>query len=106
MTTAITIQHTPGCPNAALARQRIEAAFSELGRTPPAIVLEEVAGPDDAARLGFQGSPALLIDGVDHFAPGTGVPAFACRTYATTAGPDGAPSIEQIIAVLDTAEES
>ncbi|MGH9087854.1 MAG: hypothetical protein ACRDYZ_07045 [Acidimicrobiales bacterium] len=62
MITEITIQHTPECPNAALAR--------------------------------------------DRFAPRTGAPAFACRTYATEAGSIGVPSVEQIVDALTAGEGS
>lgn len=100
MTTQITIQHTPGCPNVALARQRVEAAVGQLDGPAPAVSVEEIPDPDEATRRGFYGSPTLLFDGVDAFARKNVTPAFACRTYDTDIGPDGAPSVRQVLAVL------
>lgn len=100
MTTQITIQHTPGCPNAAIARARVDTAVGQLDGPVPAVSLEEIADPGEATRRGFVGSPALLFDGVDVFATAGTAPAFACRTYDTDSGADGAPSVGQILAVL------
>ncbi len=106
MTSQITIQHIPGCPNAPLARQRVQDAIFELHSPAPAVVMEEIADPDEAARLGFRGSPALLFDGVDRIASPANPPAFACRTYATEDGPEGAPSVRQILEALTPKESS
>ena len=106
MPTQITIVHTPGCPHARLARQRVEAAIAELGGPAPAIVVEEIADPDAAVRRDFRGSPALVADGVDLFAAPAGTPGFACRTYATEAGIEGAPSVRQIVEALRSVQGS
>jgi hypothetical protein len=100
MTETITIVHTPGCPNVALLRQRIADALARLAGPVPDVVVEEIADPDEAARRRFHGSPALLVDGVDPFAEPETPPAFACRSYRTDTGIEGAPSVDQIIAAL------
>jgi hypothetical protein len=100
MAETITILHTPGCPNVALVRQRLADALARLPRRPPRVVVEEVTDPDEASRRRFHGSPALLIDDVDPFVPPQSPPAFACRTYRTEAGVEGAPSVDQIVAAL------
>ena len=100
MAHTITIRHTPGCPNLHLARQRVATALAHLNTSAFQISVEEVTDPDEAARRGFAGSPAILVDGTDPFAPLGGVSAFACRTYRTGAGSDGAPSVDQLVAVL------
>ena len=105
MTKQIIIRHIPDCPNATLARQRVEAAISHIQGPVPTVVVEEVADLDEAARRDFHGSPTLLFDGIDPFAPPTGGPAFACRTYATDSGREGAPSIHQIIKALGSGEK-
>ncbi|MDA8300336.1 MAG: thioredoxin family protein [Actinomycetota bacterium] len=103
MVRTITILHTPGCPNVALLLQRLADALARFPGPAPRVVVEEVADPDEAAQRHFHGSPALLVDGVDPFA-GTETPAaFACRTYRSEAGAEGAPSVDQIVAAL-TAE--
>ena len=98
MADTITILHTPGCPNVALVRQRLADALARLPGPAPRVVVEEVADPDDASRRHFHGSPALLIDGIDPFVPPESPPAFACRTYRTETGVEGAPSVDQIVA--------
>ncbi len=100
MADTITILHTPGCPNVALVRQRLADALARLPGPAPRVVVEEVADPDEASRRSFHGSPALLIDGIDLFAGPETPPAFACRTYRTETGVEGAPSVEQIVAAL------
>ena len=100
MADTITILHTPGCPNVDLVRQRLADALARFPGPAPQVVIEEVADPDEAGRRRFHGSPALLVDGVDPFAGPETPAAFACRTYRTETGVEGAPSVEQIVAAL------
>jgi hypothetical protein len=100
MTRTITIVHTPGCPNLALLRERLDEALARRHTPDSQVSIEEVADPTDAARRGLYGSPALLVDGVDPFAGPDSEPAFSCRVYRTESGVEGAPSVEQIVAVL------
>lgn len=106
MARTITILHTAGCPNVALLRQRLADALARLPGPAPRVVVEEVADPEDASRRRFQGSPTLLVDGTDPFAAPASPPAFACRTYRTKAGIEGAPSVDQIVAALTPGEET
>ena len=100
MADTITILQTPGCPNVALLRQRLADALARFPGPAPRVMIEEVADPEEAGRLGFHGSPALLVDGIDPFASPASPPAIACRTYRTETGVDGAPSVDQIVAAL------
>ena len=100
MADTITILHTPGCPNVALVRERLADALARFPGPAPRVVEEEVADPDEASRRRFHGSPALLVDGVDRFARPETPAAFACRTYRTEIGVEGAPSVDQIVAAL------
>jgi hypothetical protein len=59
-----------------------------------------VPSEEAAERLGFVGSPSILINGVDVFRPPGAAPALACRVYATGDGPQGAPTVEQLRAAL------
>ena len=102
MADTITILHTPGCPNVDLVRQRLADALARFPGPAPQVVIEEVADPDEASRRSFHGSPALLVDGVDLFARPETPAAFACRTYRTESGIEGAPSVDQIVAALGT----
>jgi hypothetical protein len=58
-----------------------------------------VGSPDEAGRLGFRGSPAILASGRDRFARPGGPAGLACR-LCPGAGGDHFPAAEQIQAVL------
>ena len=100
MAPTVTIVHTPGCPHVAVLNERLATALSRVGGTPLHVTLEEITDPDDAVRRGFHGSPALLVDGVDAFAGPDAPTGFACRTYRTETGIEGAPSVEQLVVAL------
>ncbi|MER6994406.1 alkylmercury lyase family protein [Streptomyces sp. NPDC000410] len=79
----ITVLTVADCPNARPALERVTAALD--GR--PALVrLIEVADEAEAARLGMYGSPTILIDGTDPFAPPGAVPSLSCRLYRDADG--------------------
>lgn len=86
-----------GCPNWATAHRRLRALAMELGFT---VLPHKVATPKDAERVGFRGSPTILIDGRDPFARGDEPTGLTCRLYDTPDGPAGAPTSEQLRAVL------
>jgi hypothetical protein len=96
----ITLRYFDGCPNWHLADERLREALAATGRLDVAVEYELVETPEDAERLGFVGSPTLLVDGLDPFAiPGAPV-GLACRVYPTPAGLAGSPTVEQFVAVL------
>lgn len=83
-----------GCPSWKVADERLRVIAAER----PGITLTRhpVDSIDEAQRVGFHGSPSILIDGVDVFAePDAGV-GLACRVYATPDGPAGAPTLDQL----------
>lgn len=53
-----------------------------------------------AQRVGFRGSPTILVDGRDPFASGDEPVGLSCRVYATPDGPAGAPTTDQLREVL------
>ncbi|MCP3822635.1 alkylmercury lyase family protein [Streptomyces sp. A3M-1-3] len=98
----ITIVTVAGCPNAALAQERVAAS---LGARRWPVELVEVTNEQQAQWWGMRGSPTILINGSDPFAD-AGTPAsVACRLYR---GPDGgtdkAPSVADLRRALDIAE--
>lgn len=95
----ITIQSFDGCPNRELLVQRLAEALH--GRSDATISHQDVETPEDAARLGFHGSPTVLIDGVDPFAEEHAPVGLACRVYQTPDGPAGSPTVEQLRAALE-----
>jgi hypothetical protein len=95
----IDLLYIPECPNRSVARGHLELA---LARTRLAATMREreVHSGEEAAVLGMQGSPTILIDGRDPFSDVPGVTALACRLYRREAGWSGAPTVEQLVEVL------
>lgn len=90
--TQITLRYFDACPNRRLAEERVLAVVAELGADRFELVHERIETPEDAARVGFRGSPTVLVDGRDPF-PATGGVGLACRVYRTEAGVEGAPDV-------------
>lgn len=97
----ITLQYFEGCPNWKVADERLRLIAAERPGT--TVTRHRVDTMDEAQRVGFHGSPSILIDGVDVFAePDAGV-GLACRVYATPDGPAGAPTLDQLRAAVSGA---
>jgi hypothetical protein len=97
----ITLQYFEDCPNWKVAEERL--AVIAAGRPDVTLTRQKVETFEEAERVGFHGSPSILIDGVDPFAgPGVGG-GLACRIYQTPQGPSGAPTLEQLRAAVSRA---
>ncbi len=94
---AVQLLYFDGCPNWATADRRLGALATELGFT---VHHHEVTTPEEAERVGFRGSPTILVDGRDPFARGDEPTGLTCRLYDTPDGPAGAPTTDQLRAVL------
>lgn len=95
--TDVRLLHFDGCPNWQVVDARLRTLQAEVAFT---LEHETVETPEDAERLGFRGSPTVLIDGTDPFADGDAPAGLACRVYATPDGPQGFPTLEQLRAAL------
>ena len=73
----MTVQQIDGCPDSGGGERR-------------------AAVHGDAERLGFHGSPTVLVDGVDPFADEHTPVGLACRVFRTPAGLGGSPTVEQL----------
>lgn len=82
-----------GCPNWRATEDRLAALQSTLGFSLRRHLVETL---EEAHRVGFRGSPTILVDGIDPFASGDEPVGLACRIYETPAGPAGAPTDEQL----------
>ena len=89
-----------GCPNWTVAEERLRSALVRVGRGDEAVHRVLVETTEEAERLGFIGSPTIVIDGRDPFASGEERPALACRVFTTPDGRGGSPTVEQLLEVL------
>jgi proline dehydrogenase len=110
MTMRIELLATPDCPHAERAEQILREALTEDGREPH-VHRTYVGDLDDAAGLGFHGSPTIRIDGRDIVPPPREVPiGLACRLYRQPGGGlDGvvpAATIQRVVEERREAEEA
>lgn len=89
-----------GCPNWQETRDRLVTALALAGQSAVTPVLVDVPTAEDAERLGFRGSPTVLIAGRDPFADPDAPCGLACRVFSTPDGLRGAPTVEQLVAAL------
>jgi len=74
----ITVLTVADCPNA---HPTLDLVTTALAGRHAELSLVEVADETEAARLGMYGSPTVLIDGADPFAPPGAEPSLSCRLY-------------------------
>lgn len=96
----MTLLYLDGCQGSDVARDRLMAATRLVGLDETVISYQRVDNMTDAERWGFTGSPTILVDGHDPFAPAEHRIALACRVYQTDAGGDQAPSVAELVAAL------
>ena len=97
----ITLLYFEDCPNWKVAEERLSALAAERGDIRVTRHLVETQA--EAERTGFLGSPSILVDGVDVFAEAGSEVGLSCRRYLTPDGYEGAPTLEQLAAVLSDA---
>lgn len=98
----ITIQYFDGCPQWKLADQRIRHVLEEVSTDDVTLEYQFIDSPETADRLGFHGSPTILIDGRDPFVTGIEQAGMSCRVFLTEDGVQGAPTEAQLSALLTT----
>jgi hypothetical protein len=79
----VTLLYFDDCPNW---RSTHELLMGLATRFPITISTRRVVSDEEAASIGFRGSPTVLIDGVDPFAQPEAPTGLSCRIYWT---PDG-----------------
>jgi hypothetical protein len=90
----VTILHTEHCPNLGPLLNELQEALA--GRGGVTVVTTVVRSEDEATRLGFHGSPTILIDGNDPCPFAAESVGLSCRQYATGDGLRGFPSRAQL----------
>lgn len=98
----ITVQYFDDCPNwkttAAHLNTLVDDGFDA------AIRYELIDTHEVAVARKFHGSPTVLIDGADAFSEDNAHVGLACRVYQTEDGFAGSPSLDQLRAVIASAE--
>ena len=91
----IRLMYFVGCPGWREIDKHLELLASEFPDL--RVHRERIETVEEAERVGFHGSPSLLVDGVDAFAdsapPESGL---FCRLYPTPAGYRAAPTFDQV----------
>jgi hypothetical protein len=88
-----------GCPHARAAEANLRAALANLdiGDAGDVVVRKQLVDTvEEAERVGFLGSPTILIDGHDPFATPGATPGLSCRVYVTDVGLAGTPTVTQL----------
>ncbi len=87
----------PGCPNIEPTIQSLTSVAASL-QVNAAITCQFVSEADDLTKIGFRGSPTVLIDGadIDPDVRANGECNYGCRLYA----PSGTPSREMISSAI------
>ena len=96
----ITLQYFEGCPHWRLADERLRKVLEAFGPKNVRLEYQKIDSPETAERLGFHGSPSILVDGRDPFASAFEPVGMSCRAYSTEEGVQGAPSEAQLRALL------
>ncbi len=89
-----------GCPNWTVADERLRAALDQTGNPDVDVTYRKVSTPREAESVDFRGSPTILIQGRDPFLDQEAPVGLSCRVYRTEAGLTGAPTVEQLVQVL------
>jgi len=97
----ITLQYFDGCPNWRAAGARLAVIAAE--RSDIVVKHQLVESPEDAERVGFRGSPSILVNGADVFPDPAAAVGLACRRYVTPNGFAGSPTLEQLRAAISIA---
>lgn len=92
----VTIQYFDGCPHWRIAEERLRKVVQDLPNDNVTLEYQLIDSPDTADRVGFLGSPTILIDGRDPFVTGTEGVGMTCRVFLTEHGVQGAPTEAQL----------
>ena len=94
----VTLLYFDDCPHWKEAAAHL--ASVALDRPDVTVTRHLVDTPEEAERVGFRGSPSILVDGVDIFADADAPVGLSCWVYQTPDGPAGSPTLEQLRAAM------
>jgi hypothetical protein len=96
----VTLQYFEGCPNWRTTEDNLRTALNQVDAADVQVRRQLVDSVEDAERLGFLGSPTVLIDGIDPYAEPGATPSLSCRLYRTEHGLAGSPTVAQLLTAL------
>jgi len=96
----ITVQYFDGCPHWKIAEQRVRNVLEDLSRDDISLEYQVIDEVETAERIGFRGSPTILLDGRDPFASGDEPIGLGCRVFRTEDGVQGSPTEAQLRDVI------
>ena len=96
----VELLYLDGCSNWRLTEERLITALRLANRSHVTVVRRRVDTDEQAAALGFVGSPTVLIDGRDPFVTGGESVGLTCRLFRSDDGLEGAPRLEQLVEVV------
>jgi hypothetical protein len=102
----VTIQYFDGCPHWQLADERVRNVLEAMSTDDVSLEYQLIDSPAMADRVGFLGSPTILIDGRDPFATGAEHVGMSCRVYRTEEGVQGAPTEVQLRTLISRSRSS
>lgn len=91
----VIVLSVPDCPKVGVLNERLEEALAGLADV--GVERRVVSDEHQAVALGMHGSPTVLIDGIDPFAPPDTPGSFSCRVYRDEGGRVvDAPSVQAL----------
>ena len=96
----VTIQYFDGCPHWKLADDRVRRVLEGASIDDVTLEYELIDSPERAERVGFHGSPTILVDGRDPFVTGIEQIGMSCRVFRTEDGIQGAPTEAELRKLL------
>jgi hypothetical protein len=96
----VTIQYFDGCPHWKLADERVRRVLEDASTGDVTLEYELIDSPESAERVGFHGSPTILVDGRDPFVTGIEQVGMSCRVFRTEDGIQGAPTEAELRKLL------
>ncbi len=87
-------------PHWQLADERVRNVIEGMSTDDVSLEYQLIDTLEKADRVGFLGSPTILVDGRDPFVTGTEQVGMTCRVFRTEHGVQGAPTESQLSGVL------
>lgn len=95
----VQLLYLEGCPHWSVAEDRLIEALARLGHHED-VRRVRIDTLEQAQRIGFGGSPTILLNGRDLFATAHTAAVLGCRLYPTESGLTGTPTVQQLIQQL------